>query len=106
MPWVATTTFCRSSGASTRRMPIPPPPAEALTSRGKPTSAAASSRPARSFSGKRGLPGRIGTPADLASSRARSLSPISSIVAGRGPTQIRPASCTMRANPAFSARKP
>ena len=80
---VASTVFARSSGLSTRRMPMPPPPADALTSSGKPTTRAASSRPARSPGAKRALPGRIGTPAARASRRARSLSPMSSIDFGR-----------------------
>ncbi len=85
---------------------MPPPPAEALTSNGKPTSSAASSSPSSSPGANRPEPGSTGTPAAFASSRARSLSPMSSMHLAVGPTQTRPASSTARAKPAFSARNP
>ena len=52
------------------------------------------------------LPGETGTPACSIRFRARILSPICSIAAGSGPTQVRPAAMTWRAKSAFSARKP
>ena len=55
---------------------------------------------------KRGLPGRTGTPAALAKRRARSLSPMSSIVLGVGPIQVKPSSCDALGKALFSARKP
>ena len=48
----------------------------------------------------------IGTPASRIAARAAVFEPISSIAAGGGPIHVRPASSTVRANAAFSARKP
>ena len=48
----------------------------------------------------------VGTPAAKALRFAASLSPIASITSGVGPTQMMPASVTLRANSAFSDRKP
>ncbi len=75
-----------------------------MTSTGKPSFAAAS-RFAPSSS-ETGEDGSTGTPAFSAASRARILSPIASIASGVGPTNVSPASSTLRAKPAFSARKP
>ena len=76
------------------RMPRPPPPAEAFTSSGRSASV--------------GSPGAssTGTPAARISSLARTFEPMASIESGEGPTQVRPASTTARANAAFSDRKP
>ncbi|MNV69897.1 hypothetical protein D3C71_1628290 [compost metagenome] len=104
--WVAATMSANAGSESTRRIPIPPPPAAALTNSGKPTACAASARPVASSGVKRALPGSTGTPATFAISRARSLSPMSRMVCGAGPTQVIPAALTALANAAFSARKP
>ena len=48
----------------------------------------------------------IGTPAARIAARASVFDPISSIAAGGGPIQVRPASSTVRAKAAFSARNP
>ena len=50
--------------------------------------------------------GASGAPTRLAMSRAFTLSPSASIAAGGGPIQTRPASITVEAKAAFSARKP
>ena len=80
-----------SSAERTTRIPLPPPPASALTTTGKLCSSPE---------------GTIGTPAAVAASLARCLSPISSIASGGGPIQVSPASITARAKPAFSLRNP
>ena len=74
----------RSSRRSTRDMPLPPPPADALTRRGAPISAplrwSDSSSPADSS-----VPGTTGNPALFMRRRAAILSPISSMDSGDGP---------------------
>ncbi len=75
-------------------MPRPPPPADAFTTSGR--SASVGDLGASS----------TGTPARRISSLALTFDPIASIDSGAGPTQVRPASITARANPAFSERKP
>ncbi len=92
-----------SSGRSTRRIPVPPPPALAFTSSGNPTSAPAA---ARSVSGVTSASGSVGTPAARARSFAVCLTPMASMASGGGPTQVRPAAVTARANAAFSDRNP
>ena len=52
------------------------------------------------------VPGATGTPAAAIRFRALILSPIASIASASGPTQISPASATVRAKSAFSDRKP
>jgi hypothetical protein len=52
------------------------------------------------------VPGATGTPAFSIRFLALILSPISSIDAGAGPIQVRPASMTLAAKSAFSARNP
>ena len=51
-------------------------------------------------------PGTIGTPASCISSRALVLDPIASIALAGGPIKVMPLSSSVRANSAFSARKP
>jgi hypothetical protein len=53
-----------------------------------------------------GVPGTTGTPHWMATVRAFVLSPSASIASGVGPMKAIPASSTLRANPAFSERKP
>ena len=77
-------------------MPRPPPPADALTSAGSPISSSDSTV----------LSGSTGTPAARIIALAPIFEPIASIAAGGGPIHVRPASVTVRAKPAFSARKP
>ena len=81
-------------------MPLPPPPAAAFTSTGKPTSSGTVSAPWC------GHDGTTGTPASTASVRAASLRPICSITSADGPTSVSPAFSTARANSARSERKP
>ena len=52
------------------------------------------------------LPGRTGTPARAASSRARSLSPLSSITSAGGPMKMSPFSCARAASFGLSDRNP
>ena len=81
------------------RMPRPPPPAEALTSIGKPT-AAMSSAPSTLESGS------TGTPAARIIALASIFEPIAAMASGGGPIHVNPASITARAKSADSARKP
>ncbi len=86
-------------------MPLPPPPAEGLSSTGIPISAAA----ATSSASVRPLPeepGTTGTPAAFTVSLARILSPIREMALAGGPMKARPASAQACAKAAFSARKP
>ena len=95
--FAAATAASRSSADRTMRMPLPPPPAAALTSTGKFISSA----------GPVATPvGTTGTPAATAISRAWSLRPIASITSADGPTKTSPASTTAWANAARSERKP
>jgi hypothetical protein len=52
------------------------------------------------------VPGATGTPAAAIRLRALILSPIAVIASAGGPTHTRPAASTVRANSAFSLRKP
>ena len=86
-------------------MPLPPPPADALISSGKPARCAAATSAASDWSA--GVsPGTTGTPAACMVCRAAIFEPIAAIASGGGPTKISPASRQARANPAFSARNP
>ena len=87
----------RPFSSSTIRIPLPPPPAAALTNRGKPIDE-------KSF--KLSDDGRVGTFAFWAIFFASILSPIASITSGEGPTQFIFASITALANEAFSDKKP
>ena len=51
-------------------------------------------------------PGMIGTPASRITRRAAVFVPISSIASGGGPIHVNPASSTILAKAAFSARNP
>ena len=91
-------------GSSTRRMPRPPPPATALTNRGKPIPSAPATSSSMFADGAVDL--RVGTPAALAASRARTLLPASSRTPAGGPTKTMPASAHERARSGFSLRNP
>ena len=99
----------KSPALSTRRMPLPPPPAEALMSTGKPMRWAASW--ARVASGKPWplgplSPGTTGTPAAIIDPRARVLSPIIRMALAGGPMNVIPAASQASANTGFSDRNP
>ena len=94
-----------SSGSRTIFIPRPPPPEAALRITGKPIFRAYSSASWASCS-VCGQPGRSGSPASAAASRARTLFPISRSISGRGPIQAIPQRWTTSANAAFSERKP
>ena len=85
-------------------MPLPPPPNAAFTSNGNPTRSACFF--AWRMSTGSGVPGTIGTPARSATTRAAALSPICSIAAADGPTNVNPVSSTAFAKCARSARNP
>ena len=87
------------------RMPLPPPPADALIMTGKPAVARRREAVRRRRHGAV-RPGTTGTPAARIVSLATDLSPILEIVSGVGPMKIRSWSSQTRANSAFSARKP
>jgi hypothetical protein len=72
---------------------------------GKPTSSAAPST-SSTVSAAIVVPGTIGTPAARIRSRAAIFEPIASMASAGGPIHVRPASSTIRANVAFSARNP
>ncbi len=94
-----------TAASRTSRMPLPPPPADGLSSTGVPISRAAST----SCASVRPLPlepGTTGTPAAFTVSLARILSPIRAMASAGGPMKTSPASSQARAKPAFSARKP
>ncbi len=86
-----------SPASRTIRIPLPPPPAAALTSTGNAKD---------SGSAWTSYDGTTGTPASTAISRAASLRPIRSITSAVGPTRTSPASSTARAKAARSDRKP
>ncbi len=94
-----------SAPSRTRRMPLPPPPAEGFSSTGMPIFSAAETSSA-SLSPLPEEPGTTGTPAARTVSFARILSPIREIADAGGPMKARPASVQACANAAFSARKP
>ena len=79
-----------SPALSTRAMPMPPPPAAALSMTGYPISQATRSASTASAVVS-WLPGTTGTPAAAMSRRASVLSPIRRIASGDGPTKVRPA---------------
>ena len=83
------------------RMPLPPPPAAALTSTGY-----GSSRLTVTRASVMEYDGTTGTPARTAISRAASLRPIFSITAADGPTSRISASSSASAKAARSERKP
>ena len=87
-------------------MPLPPPPAVALISSGKPicgaTAMISSSRSPPSPS----VPGTTGTPALMTVARAMALSPMAAMAEGLGPIKVMPASMQAWANSSRSARKP
>ena len=85
-------------------MPLPPPPAVAFSSTGKPSSSAAT-RTSASVAPP-SVPGTSGTPAAFISAFARALSPIRSITSAPGPTKTRSLSSHARTKAGFSERKP
>ena len=92
------------SGASTRRIPRPPPPATALTKSGYGSALAASTMTSASSLG--GTDARVGTPASLAAAIARALLPVRVSTSAVGPTNVMPALAQASASLGFSERKP
>ena len=86
------------------RIPLPPPPAAGLISSGSGSLRARSTKVFGSSSSM--AEGATGKPPLATNARARTLSPISSICSGVGPTNTRPAASTARANLLFSERNP
>ena len=90
-------------------MPLPPPPADGLSSTGWPSAspmASAASASCASVSEGSSLPGTTGTPAAATVRLAAILSPMAAIAPGGGPTKTRPFSAQARASAGFSARNP
>ena len=90
-------------------MPLPPPPAAALISTGKPIFFAATS--ACSAVGKPSpagplSPGTTGVPAAVTVLRASVLLPIFRIASADGPMKVMPAAAQASAKSSFSDRKP
>ena len=86
-------------------MPRPPPPAAALTIRGKPMALDASIA-ASTVSTSPSEPGTTGMPASLTVCLALILSPMTRICSGLGPMKVMPWASTISAKRAFSDRKP
>ena len=99
----------KSSGISSRvratLMPRPPPPKAALMATGRPN-LSTKSRISSADSTGSAVPGTCGAPTFSAMWRAWTLSPRAEMASGEGPIQVMPASITLAANSAFSARKP
>ena len=87
------------------RMPLPPPPAEALSITGKPMSAAISTAWAASRMTSR-WPGTVETPASRANRFDWILSPMAAMAWGFGPMKVTPASARAVAKASRSERKP
>ena len=87
-------------------MPMPPPPAAALSITGIADRAPPPPRAASTESTGPSLPGTTGTPAAAMSRRAAILSPICWITRQDGPTKISPAASQAWAKRQFSERKP
>ena len=85
-------------------MPLPPPPAVALSRIGNPISSAAA-RAAETFVAP-SVPGTVGTSAARMACFAEILSPIDAITSAGGPTNTRSLSTHASTNAGFSARKP
>ena len=91
----------------TRRMPLPPPPAAALSMTGKPMRLGLVADRSRGRSRARGCPGTTGTPAATATRRAEVFSPMSAMAsAARADEDDARCPRRRRAKSAFSARKP
>ena len=98
----------RPAGVSTDRIPLPPPPATAFTTRGYPMRAASATmtESGASAGNDSSVPGTTGTPAAMAACRAAVLLPILVMASGDGPTNVSPASTHACAKSSFSARNP
>ena len=94
-----------SSGPSQRRMPLPPPPAEAFSSTGQPTASAAARASSTEETGP-SEPGVTGTPAAFIKSRAADLEPAFRMASPEGPMKVSPALAQASEKSAFSERKP
>ena len=93
------------SGSYTRRIPRPPPPAEALMSTGYPMESARALA-CSAVSTAPSEPGTTGTPALCISFRAAALLPMARITSPEGPMKVMPAASQASAKSAFSLRKP
>ena len=86
-------------------MPRPPPPADALSRKGNPISAAIRRASSMEVTSDR-LPGITGTPASSIQRRAADLSPILRNAATGGPIKVIPQDAHNSAKSAFSAKGP
>ncbi|MDT4864505.1 hypothetical protein D3C87_1419030 [compost metagenome] len=103
---MAASTASRATAASRMtRIPLPPPPATALTTQGSCMSPMASITAWRS-SVASASPPAVGMPSRCAASLAIALSPNSSSVSGIGPMKVIPSSAQPRASSGFSDRNP
>ena len=96
--------FSASLALLITRIPLPPPPATALSITGYPICSPISK--SSSTEDKVLLPGIIGKPASFAVFLALTLSPIKSMIFESGPIKVNPFSLQILLNFAFSARKP
>ena len=94
----------RSSFASTRRIPRPPPPATAFAKIGNPMASEAARSSSRSLLG--GDDRSTGTPAAIACSFAVTLLPALRSTRAGGPMNVMPAASHASASSGFSERKP
>ncbi len=103
--WAMLNMSAKSSSDSDTRMPLPPPPDDALIMMGQPMSFAcskASSTSCRPFL----VPGTTGTPASIMVRRAWLLLPMRSMTSGVGPMNTMSLSRQSFAKVEFSERKP
>ena len=95
----------KSSSDRLTRMPLPPPPDDALIMMGQPTSCAFASASSGACTGSF-VPGTTGTPASIMVLRAWLLLPMRSMTSGEGPMNTMSFSRQSFANVEFSDRKP
>ena len=95
----------KSSSDSDTRMPLPPPPDDALIMMGQPILRACSSASPTSWM-PFFVPGTTGTPASIMVRRAWLLLPMRSMTSGVGPMKAMSLSRHIFANVEFSERKP
>ena len=107
--WASAEACCQALASdrslAATRMPLPPPPAVAFSSTGKPISRATFTASC-SLPISPSLPGTVGTPASRANARAEFLSPTRSIASGVGPMKPMSHDRQTSAKWEFSERNP
>ena len=103
--WAMLNMSAKSSSLSDTRMPLPPPPDDALIMMGQPMVRACSRATSTSWM-PFFVPGTTGTPASIMVRRAWLLLPMRSMTSGVGPMNTMSLSRHNLANVEFSDRKP